>query len=220
MDLNKSYEFFDPTKVDTTCQIIGCGAIGSNIAELLIRQGVENIDLWDFDHVDSHNVVNQLYTDKDIGKEKTKCLSNILKEINPDVTIQIHNKYEGQPLYGYIFMCVDSVKTRKEILENNKINEGIIAVFDTRMTLTEGQAYVADWTNRVHRENLLKSLDFTDEEAKANTPITACGFELSVAPTVKAISCIQLANFTNLINGEEFSTFTVFDPYNGFYVKG
>ena len=35
MDLNKSREFFDPVKVNKRCHIIGCGAIGSSVAELL-----------------------------------------------------------------------------------------------------------------------------------------------------------------------------------------
>ena len=83
MDLNKSIEFFNPEKVKRKCHIIGCGAIGSNIAELLARQGVEDFVLWDEDIVEAHNIVNQLYTDDEINMPKTEALSNHLLKINP-----------------------------------------------------------------------------------------------------------------------------------------
>ena len=71
MDLNKSLEFFDPNKVKERCHIIGCGSIGSNVAELLARYGVERITLWDFDTVEPHNIANQLFTEEDVGAPKT-----------------------------------------------------------------------------------------------------------------------------------------------------
>ena len=59
MDLNKSREFFDPNKVKGRCHIIGCGSIGSHVAELLARYGIKKLTLYDFDVVEPHNLVNQ-----------------------------------------------------------------------------------------------------------------------------------------------------------------
>ena len=217
MDLNKSLEFFDPTKVNKLkCHIIGCGAIGSSIAELLVRQGIENFTLWDFDKVESHNIVNQMYFNSDIGKEKTTALTQHLLQINPTLKIKYKEKYTNNILNGYVFCCVDSIKTRKEIVENNLKNRNIKAMFDFRMTLLEGQHYAANWTNEKHKENLLKSMDFTDEEANKNTPISACGFQLSVAPTVRIISAYGIANFTNFINTNYLKTFIQSNPYDFF----
>ena len=40
MDLSKSYEFFQPEKYDGRIHIIGCGSVGSTLAENLARCGV------------------------------------------------------------------------------------------------------------------------------------------------------------------------------------
>lgn len=216
MDLNKSLEFFDPKKVKRKCHIIGCGAIGSTVAELLARQGVENFILWDEDKVESHNIVNQLYINNDIGNSKTKALSEILLNINPQIKIKEKPFYKNEMLNGYVFSCVDSIEIRKNIVKNNFKNNSIIALFDFRMTLLEGQHYAADWSNIKHKENLLKSMDFTDEEANENTPVTACGFQMSVAPTVRIISAYGVANFTNYVNNTPIKTFIQSDPYDFF----
>ena len=40
MDLSKSYEFFQPDMLTSRVHIIGCGAIGSTVAENLARFGI------------------------------------------------------------------------------------------------------------------------------------------------------------------------------------
>ena len=216
MDLNKSLEFFDPRKVKGRCHVIGAGSIGSNVAEQLTRHGVENIVLYDFDIVERHNIANQLFTEEDVGKEKTKALAELLYKINPKLkhTLKIEGKYEDQVLTDYVFMCVDSVEVRQKIVEQNRMNPMVKAVFDFRTTLYEGQCYFADWRKKKDKESLIESLNFTHEEAKANTPVSACGFELSVAPVVKICALMGMVNFTNLINEEETKHLMVFDPYS------
>ena len=83
MDLSKSYEFFQPEKDNSRIHIVGCGSVGSTVAENLVRCGVTNLTLWDFDHVEAHNIVNQMFRQKDIGKPKVEALADILTEINP-----------------------------------------------------------------------------------------------------------------------------------------
>ena len=144
MNLNKSLEFFNPKSVEYAIHIIGCGAIGSTIAENLTRLGISKIHLWDFDIVTSHNVANQMFLPKHINKPKTEALTEILKEINPEITIIPHNQgwnpeKDVTNLTGDIFLCVDSIATRKAILEANKYNTFIKAIFDNRMRLTDAQ---------------------------------------------------------------------------------
>lgn len=217
MDLNKSLEFFDPNNVKEKCHIIGCGSIGGNVAELLARYGVSNLVLWDFDEVEPHNIANQIYLQSDIGQPKTIILHRILKEINPDIKVKIRAKYEGQPLEGYVFMCVDSVEVRNMIVDANWYNTNVKAVFDFRTTLLEGQCYFADWTNTKQRNSLKESLNFTHEEARANTPVSACGFELSVSPVVKMCSIMGIVNFTNYINGAPTKHLILCQPYSYFF---
>lgn len=215
MNLNKSLEFFDPSKISKMCHVIGCGAIGSSVAELLARHGVEKITLWDFDKVESHNIVNQMYTEKHIGQEKTVALKEILTDINPilKTTLKTKSKYTNEILNGYVFMCVDNIDIRKDIVKNNMYNNNINAIFDFRMTLTDGQHYAADWSIFEERKNLLNSMNFTHEEAEKNTPVSACGFTLSVAPTVRIITSLGIANFTNYINNKELKRMILSFPY-------
>ena len=214
MDLNKSLEFFDPANVKARCHIIGCGSIGGNVAELLARYGVSELVLWDFDDVEPHNIANQIYTTSDIEMPKTVALSAILEDINPDIKLKLKQKYEGQPLEGFVFMCVDSVEVRQNIVEANWYNPEIIAMFDFRTTLLEGQCYFADWKNQKQKDSLKESLNFTHEEAKANTPVSACGFELSVSPVVKMCSIMGIVNFTNFINNKPTKHVIICDPYS------
>ena len=217
MDLNKSREFFDPNKVKKRCHIIGCGAIGSSVSELLVRQGVEDITLWDFDKVERHNIVNQMYTEAHVGKYKTEALSEILYDINPAIknSLKFKEKYTNEVLGGFVFMCTDNIESRQDILKNNMDNMNVEAFFDFRMTLKDGQHYAA--VNKPQKESLLKSMDFTHEEAKANTPVSACGFDLSVAPTVRIIAAHGVANFTNLVNTGEVKHLVLSSPYDYFY---
>lgn len=220
MDLNKSKEFFDPKKVTAPCYIIGCGSIGSNVAELLTRQGVENMILWDMDYVESHNIANQLYTEKHIGMRKTKALKDILTEINPKLknTVQTNDTpYENETLGGFVFMCVDNIPTRQAIIEHNFYNRNIKAVFDFRTTLLEGQHYAADWNSPKAKRSLRNSLNFTDEDAEKNTPVSACGFELSVSPVVRMTAIQGIVNFTNYINGKEMKHI-ICEPYSFAYL--
>ena len=219
MDLNKSLEFFNPNKVTEKCHVIGCGSIGSNVAELLARYGITDITLWDFDEVEPHNIANQLYTEEDIGKKKVIALGSLLYKINPKLkwTIKKNNEYTNEPLSGYVFMCVDNVEVRKQIVEANWYNPNVIAIFDFRTTLLEGQCYFADWNNMKQKKSLKESLNFTHEEAKANTPVSACGFELSVSPVVKICSIMGIVNFTNFINGEPTKHLIICDPYSYFF---
>ena len=218
MDLNKSLEFFDPKKVKGRCHIIGCGSIGGNVAELLVRYGVTDIVLWDFDDVEPHNIANQIYTEEDIGQPKVITLHKYLSKINPvcKKSIKTNYKYEGKPLEGFVFMCVDSVEVRNMIVDKNFYNPAVEAVFDFRTTLLEGQCYFADWANIKQKNSLKESLNFTHEEAQANTPVSACGFELSVSPVVKMCSIMGIINFTNYINEKPTKHLILCQPYSYF----
>ena len=91
MDLNKSLEFFDPAKVNGRCHIIGCGSIGGNVAEALVRYGIEDIVLYDFDIVERHNIANQVFTEEDVAKIRAYIDKNlkIEGELKSEVALNI-----------------------------------------------------------------------------------------------------------------------------------
>jgi glutamyl-tRNA reductase len=219
MNLSKSYEFFAPEKVRERIHIIGCGAVGSTIAELLARTGLTNITLYDFDRVESHNIANQMFTADDIGKLKCDALKEMMVRINPEAEKHITTVpegYTGQRISGYVFLAVDNIDLRREICEKNLQNRYIKAVFDVRIRLEDAQHYAADWKNQAMVENLIASMQFTHEEAQAETPRSACNLELSIAPTVRDICSKAVVNFINFAKGGQLMKVVTSNPWNWF----
>jgi molybdopterin/thiamine biosynthesis adenylyltransferase len=216
MNLNKSKEFFDPVMLKQPIHLIGCGSVGSSLAELLARQGCTDIHLWDFDIVEPHNIVNQMYLHTQVNMEKTSALWNLLYAINPDLNerVTLHKGWEpGKKLSGYVFLCVDSIETRKAIVEDNLYNKSILAMFDFRMTLLEGQLYAVNWADVQKKQDFLNTMNFTHEEAVEATPVTACGFELSVAPTIRTATAVGMANFMNFVNTGSIQSVILVNPF-------
>ena len=203
MDLSKSYEYFKPEKIGGRVHIIGCGSIGSTVAENLARCGVKKFTLWDFDTVESHNLANQMFLARHVGKPKVEALLDILCEINDEVRQQTRLKpkgWNGEQLSGYLFLCVDSIELRRRIVSEHIGSSNVLAVFDFRTGLEDAQHFAADWSKPEQRKNLLDTMNFSDEEAKAETPVSACNVELGVCPTVRIISALGVANFMNFCN--------------------
>lgn len=216
MNLTKSIEYFDPVNIKGKCHIIGCGSVGSTVAALLARLGVTKFVLYDFDRVEAHNLANQMFIHKDIKTEKVDAVKRIITEINPDAepTIEIFREgYNDQKLNGYVFLCVDNIDLRREICQKHRMNRMIKAVFDFRTRLEEVQNYAANWSDMKQVTNLLKTMEFTHEEAHAATPVTACGVELGVAPTVWMGCSYGVANFVNFIKGKPLKTFILIDAF-------
>ena len=199
MNLNKSRTFFDPDKFDANIHIIGCGAVGSTIAENLARLGIKELILWDFDDVEEHNIANQMFFVNQINKSKMDAVEEICKMVNPEISIKKKGIYTDEILSGYLFICPDSIKVRRAILETNLGNPNILGVFEGRMRLTDAQHFASDWSTLDKKRALLNTMNFTDDEAVADTPVSACGTTLSVNFTVRCLVSLMVANFVKFI---------------------
>jgi len=216
IDLSKSYEFFKPEDCKERIHIIGCGSVGSTVAELLARFGLTKLTLYDFDVVEPHNLANQMFRQEHVGMKKATALTVMLREINPETMGVVKVEQEGytnQKLSGYVFMCVDSIELRREIAMANKNNPYIKAMFDFRTRLTDAQAYAADWSDMKMVDDFIRSMDFTHEEAAAETPVSACNVTLSVAPTVRMICSLGVANFVNFVKGDGLKKLILIDAF-------
>ena len=71
--------------------IFGIGALGSNLAFNLAKQGFKDICVLDFDRVDENNVGTQIYGYGNVGKLKTAALAGIIYEYS-DVEIGVQAK--------------------------------------------------------------------------------------------------------------------------------
>ena len=202
MNLIKSFDYFDPSKLSGVCHIIGCGSVGSTVAENLARLGITKFCLYDFDVVESKNIVNQMFSHADIGRPKAEAVRDMIVSINPEAEKHIEvfgDGYKSQHLAGYVFLAVDNIELRR--------------VFDFRTRLEDGQTYAADWGDLRQINNLLSSMDFSHEEAHEATPVSACGIVLGIAPTVRFVCTLGVSNFINFVNKGEIKQTIIANPF-------
>lgn len=218
MDLSKSYDYFKPETVEERIHIVGCGSVGSTLAENLARVGLTKFTLWDFDEVEPHNIVNQMFTQEHIGKPKVEALREIVLSINPEAAadIQIEPKgWRGKMMSGYIFLAVDNIELRKKIVERHMDSPYVRAMFDFRTLLESGQHYAADWSDKKMKQILLNTMQFTHEEASEEVPVSACGVVLGVNTTVRLICGMGINNFLNFVRGNGLWRMVNFDGFHG-----
>lgn len=216
MDLSKSYDFFQPEKDNAKIHIVGCGSVGSTIAENLARCGVKNMVLYDFDTVEAHNIVNQMFRQQDVGRPKVEALKDILTDINPELSDTVELKpdgWKGKLMSGYIFLCVDSIELRREIVEKHMDSPYVKAMFDFRTLLESAQHYAADWSQYKMKQDLLKSMQFSHEEAAEETPVSACGITLGVATTVRLVCALGVNNYINFVKGKGIRKLVIIDGF-------
>ncbi|MCC2335104.1 ThiF family adenylyltransferase [Cellulomonas wangsupingiae] len=67
--------------------ILGCGGLGSWIAEYLVRAGCRSINLVDYGAVSGGHLVRQNFTEADVTDAKASALAEHLRAINPDLKV-------------------------------------------------------------------------------------------------------------------------------------
>lgn len=118
--------------------VIGVGALGSSIAEMLVRAGIGNITIVDRDYVEWSNLQRQsLYTEEDARNKLPKVIAakNRLQQINSEVMItslitditslNIEELIKGQTI---ILDATDNFETRM-VVNDAAIKHGIPFIF-------------------------------------------------------------------------------------------
>ena len=98
--------------------VFGIGGVGGYVCEALVRSGVGAFDLIDDDKVCLTNLNRQIIaTRSTVGKYKTDVMMERMKDINPDVEVQVHKCFflpenaDSFPFadYDYVVDAVDTV---------------------------------------------------------------------------------------------------------------
>ena len=86
-----------------TVAVIGCGGLGSNVAEMLVRSGVGRLTLVDFDTVDERNLNRQFFFRDQIGMPKVIALAENLQRIRSDVRLDlVQDRVTPENLVGLV----------------------------------------------------------------------------------------------------------------------
>lgn len=108
--------------------VFGLGGVGGYCAEALVRSGVEEIGLVDFDTVSKSNVNRQIIAlHSTVGKKKTEALYERLKDINPKITISLYSDFYEEEFdltkFDFVADAIDTMRSKINLLtkcyENN-----------------------------------------------------------------------------------------------------
>jgi sulfur carrier protein ThiS adenylyltransferase len=108
---------------ETTVAIVGCGGLGSNIAEMLVRSSVGRLVLIDHDIVEADNLNRQFFFRDQVGRRKVDALAENLRRIDPGTQlVLVHEHVTTDNLLGLvagadvIVEAVDAADTKAMIL--------------------------------------------------------------------------------------------------------
>lgn len=138
--------------------VVGLGGVGGYAMESLIRSGIHNIILIDYDKVEASNLNRQIITNKNnIGKYKVDVAKERILNINPECNVTTLNIFLDKSNINtldnydidYIIDACDSVEAKKLLIDYsldkhiklissmgtaNKINPTKLEILDIRKT--------------------------------------------------------------------------------------
>ncbi len=112
--------------------VIGLGGVGGYAVESLIRSGVENITIVDYDKIDITNLNRQIIALRsNINEDKTIAFKNRIININNNVNIDIINeKINSDNInilfnkeYDYVIDACDTLEVKKLLIKLCKVKK-------------------------------------------------------------------------------------------------
>ena len=147
--------------------VVGVGGVGGFVCEALVRSGVENITIIDFDKVDTTNINRQIIAlTSTVGKYKVDVLKKRLQDINPNAKVNaikeqivsdnvanfVNNKYT------YVIDAIDQVQNKIELIcACKKLDLSIISAMGAGNRVGIPQYVVSD-IYKTHDDGLAKKV--------------------------------------------------------------
>lgn len=126
MDIIKSSRFKDAPwfpKEETHILIGGAGGIGSWLTLLLARAGFLPV-VYDFDHLEEHNLGGQLFSKEHISMPKVAALGRVVKDFADTDMLPMMQRYNTSSMHHpYTFSAFDNMQARKDMFERWKIEQ-------------------------------------------------------------------------------------------------
>jgi len=149
-----------------TVLIIGIGGVGGAAVEALIRSGIHNIILVDFDIVEESNLNRQrIAMNSTIGMKKVEAMKNIILDINECCNVVANDLLVDENSIDslfkenidYVIDACDDVKAKKAIINEclkrkikfissmgtgNKLDPSLLEIVDIRKTSNDPLARI------------------------------------------------------------------------------
>ena len=179
--------------------IIGVGAIGSHLAEMLAKLGVTRMTLIDPDDVDTVNLGVQGFYEAEVGRTKTSAMAGRIAAINSQAKVatwaqpyeDLCHGVEGVPQGSVVFACVDSMKVRRRIFRDFRERDWPLFL-DGRMAAESLRVFCIDRSEQsmaLYRDSLFPSHEAHRESCTARATIYC-------ATMAAAILCTQFKKWT------------------------
>lgn len=150
--------------------IIGVGGIGSFLTLTLAKMGFTNIEVYDFDQVEDHNLPNQFYRQVDVLARayKTEALRHIVEDFT-GVLLKTNAK-EWLAKYktkGILISAVDNMDTREAMFNYAIENPKLVPWFiDGRMGRLQAEIYTINTKKKsdiaIYKKRLWKNSQVDD----------------------------------------------------------
>ncbi len=110
---------------DARVLVLGLGGVGSYALEAIVRSGVGNVVIVDYDKIDITNLNRQLMTNhNNIGLLKTEVWKERIKDINPNCNVEAATKKltkeDVNDLFkyniDYVIDACDTLEVKKELI--------------------------------------------------------------------------------------------------------
>jgi len=167
--------------INTNILIVGCGNLGSVLAPILSKMGVQTFLLYDSDLIEEHNISNQSFNRKDIAKVKVFSLEETLIDVHPtgDIFVFSHD-YNFPPIFPtsrefppeFAFILTDSIDSRVSTYLTLKKYGKVKYVFEVGTHRELANIYIIDMNNdlmKAHYENVLQERRMATGEEPACT---------------------------------------------------
>ena len=138
MNLSRQELLLNPTQMqqikNANILLIGVGGVGGAVAHMLVRAGIQNLTIMDFDKVSDSNINRQFVAfESTIGKFKVDVLTEQLKDINPNINLTaLNQKFDSTnniDLTGYTMIvdCIDDIKAKQYLISKcNELNLNLL----------------------------------------------------------------------------------------------
>lgn len=211
----KSFSVIDKDKIKGNIHIVGVGALGSRVAENLIRLNLASkIIVYDMDVVEEKNINNQAYTKKHVGMTKVDAMRAIAEDIDPDARLRIKNKkveYIRTKNDDVVILALDSFQARASILSQIEgeplVISGGISSFGGNFEVARGK--------ETYGKLATEYASLPDDQEYDENDLTPCGSPISIFHRIGyAASLIAEEVVKNYDKPDVIETNTLFDVPN------
>lgn len=174
------YSLFGKEKITKLAEanilLVGVGGVGSFCFETLIRSGILNITIVDFDEYELSNLNRQLHSNLNaIGRKKVDVLKEYAYNINPDISIQALSEFLDETTkldfrkFDYIIDACDSYKTKIFLIDKaGDLNIKIISAMGIGNRLNPGELQVTT-LDKTYNDPLARKV--RSKVKNANVPV-------------------------------------------------